>query len=99
MHVYRNRRYEEENSDVNVAKERRTNFERMIETSKQKTHTGTSQDHRKRNTDTHTETNKSLRARDMIKGEIVPGSGAEFTSGQRLFAPNPDDEGGDTIVT
>jgi hypothetical protein len=30
--------------------------QRMIETSKQQTHTGTSQDHRERNTDTHTET-------------------------------------------
>jgi hypothetical protein len=31
---------------------------------------------RKRNTDTHTDTNKRLRARDMIQGEIVLRGGA-----------------------
>ncbi len=68
MHVYRNRRYEEELVMLMWHKEGQ---QRMVETSKQKTHTGTSQIRRKRNTDTHTEANKRLRARDMIQGEIV----------------------------
>jgi hypothetical protein len=60
------------------------------------TDTGTSQDRRKRNTDTHrgTDTNKRLCARDMIQGEIVLRGGA----GQRLSAPVPDDKCGDTII-
>jgi hypothetical protein len=60
--------------------------QRMIETSKQKKHTGTSQDHRKRNTDTHTETNKRLRARDMIQGEIVLLAGRCWL---KAFCPGP----------
>jgi hypothetical protein len=68
MHVYRNRRYEDE---IVMLMWHKKGEQRMIETSKQKIHTGTSQDHRKRNTDTHTETNKIQRARDMIQGEIV----------------------------
>jgi hypothetical protein len=91
MHVYRNRRYKEE---IVMLMWHKKGEQRMIETSIQETHTGTSQDHRKRNTDTHRETNKRLRARDMIQGEIVLRSGV----GQRLSAPVPDDECGDTIV-
>ena len=62
MHVYRNRRYEEE---IVMLMRHKKGEQRMVETSKQKTHTGTSQDHRKRNTDTHTETNKRLRAQEV----------------------------------
>ena len=52
----------------------------MVKTSKQKnTDTGTSQDRRKHNTETHTETNKRLRARDMKQGETS--SGAELVEG------------------
>jgi hypothetical protein len=91
MHVYRNRGFEEE---IVMVMWHKKGEQRMVETSKKKTHTGTSQHHRKRNTDTHTETNKRLRARDMIQGEIVLRGGV----GQRLSAPVPDDECGDTIV-
>jgi hypothetical protein len=66
MHVYRNREYEEE---IVMLMWHKKGGQRMVETSKQKRHTGTSQDNRKRNTDTHKETNKRLRTRHMIQGE------------------------------
>jgi hypothetical protein len=69
MHVYRNRRYEEE---IVMIMWHREGEQRMAETQKQKTQI---QAHHKiaesAHTDTHTETNKRLRARDMIQGEIV----------------------------
>ena len=70
MHVYRNRRYEEE---IVMLIWHKKGEQRMIETHKQKTRI---QAHHKitdsaTQTHTHTETNKRLRARDMIQGEIV----------------------------
>jgi hypothetical protein len=96
MHVYRNRRYGEE---IVMLIWHKKGEQRMIETHKQKTvfehgykHITRSQIAQHRHT--HTETNKRLRARDMVQGEIVLRGGV----GERLSAPVPDDECGDIIV-
>ncbi len=77
MRVYRNRRYEEE---IVMLMWHKKGEQRVIETRKQKTqiqarHKITES----ANTDTHTETNKRLRARNMIHRKSS--SGAELDKG------------------
>jgi hypothetical protein len=57
MHVYRNRRYEEDIVMLKWHKKGEQKGDRNSQT--ENTDTGTLQDHRKRDTDTHTETNKN----------------------------------------
>jgi hypothetical protein len=73
MHVYRNRRYEEEIVMLIWHKtlERRTKDDRNTQTENTDAGTSVTRSQIAQHRHTHTETNKRLRAQDMIQGEIV----------------------------
>jgi hypothetical protein len=95
MHVYRNRRYEEE---IVVLMWHEKEEQRMIEASKQKTQIQAHHKITESATQTHTHRNKQKTTctgyDSVIQGEIF----LRGRVGQTLSAPVPDDECGDTII-